>query len=391
MQNGNKVAIVLGIVCLFLSVYIIAYPYLVVESKPNSIASLTSTIEDLTDRINSQNEQLAKDNSTIASLNAAIEQLQNQSSHSPATPQPTPPPNDNAALNAQISSLQSQVSAQQNTIESLNNQIANLTDILNSQNSQKTTLVYHVAEKGEAWSNLPNATDTYNQILALDNNAHDIVFLPEYMGNVNWSDTLAWLSANFGGQYGIPIMLEVFGGGNESTPTPMLTSDQILDAMAVSNVQSVRICEVVSWHMEANQTFPADYLLGLLSFCRANNLTVFWTEWKNESFPLIQEYISGYEDIVTVSFSTNSQDFQPTAGFLLLKDSFQNWGASVQAWYWVTYQNQDLMDMPPSLLLEHALSANSLGAKVIEFEPFWYFFDNGTPNANAILLEEMLQ
>jgi hypothetical protein len=44
------------------------------------------------------------------------------------------------------------------------------------------------------------------------------------------------------------------------------------------------------------------------------------------------------------------------------------------------------MTCPPSLILEHTLTAKALGAKIIQFEPYWYFFDNGTPNNNLKLL-----
>jgi len=31
--------------------------------------------------------------------------------------------------------------------------------------------------------------------------------------------------------------------------------------------------------------------------------------------------------------------------------------------------------MPPSLLLEHTLAAKGIGAEIIQFEPYWYFFN----------------
>ena len=207
---------------------------------------------------------------------------------------------------------------------------------------------------------------------------------------MNWTQELAWISSNFGGPQGIPIMLDVFGGGDGSTPTPMLSINDISAAMAVCNVQSIRIAEVVSWHIEHQQPLPTAYITDLLAFARAHNLKVFWTEWKANTFGMVQTSIQGYEDIVTVSFSTNSQDLEPLDGFLYLNGMFTHWGASVQAWYWETHYNASLMDMPASLLLEHAVAAKSVGAEVIQFEPYWYFFDNGQANNNLKLLENNL-
>ena len=181
-------------------------------------------------------------------------------------------------------------------------------------------------------------------------------------------------------------MLQIWGGGNNSIPTPMLTEEQIMQAMANANVQSVRISEVISWYKDNNQTFSTEHLNDLLIFCKTNNLPIFWTEWKKESFPLIQNLTRGYENLLTVSFSTNSGDSQPIDGFLYLNNNFQHWGASVQAWYWETYHNETLLNMPASLILEHYFSAEGLGAQIIQFEPYWYFFDNGTANENLKLL-----
>jgi hypothetical protein len=46
--------------------------------------------------------------------------------------------------------------------------------------------------------------------------------------------------------------------------------------------------------------------------------------------------------------------------------------------------------MPISLLIQHALSAKNIGAEVLQFEPYWYFFDNGEAKENLKLLEIML-
>ena len=116
------------------------------------------------------------------------------------------------------------------------------------------------------------------------------------------------------------------------------------------------------------------------------DLKLFWTEWKAETFKAIQTYIKGYEDIVTVSFSTNSGDLEPADGFMQVSKMFQHWGGSVQAWYWTTRYGPDPLNMPISLLIQHALSAKNIGAEILQFEPYWYFFDNGQANENLKLL-----
>lgn len=261
--------------------------------------------------------------------------------------------------------------------------------------NQQPTLVFHVSEKGEdyPYARLPNPSYTFGQILA-ENSTCNIILLPEFKGNINWTEELAWIAENFGGPRGIPIMIDTFCGGTQNTPTPMLTTDQITQAMDKANVQYIRIAEVISWHIENRKPFPTDYLSNIFEFAKTNNLKVFWTEWKNdyptenvETFTAIKNYIQGYEDIVTVSFSTNSYELEPVDGFLKLNQMFPNWGASIQPWYWNTTHNQDLMTCPPSLILEHSLTAKELGAKIIQYEPYWYFFNYvGSPNDNLKLL-----
>jgi hypothetical protein len=120
-------------------------------------------------------------------------------------------------------------------------------------------------------------------------------------------------------------------------------------------------------------------------------LKLLWTEWKLETFPTLETYISGYEDIVTVSFSTNSGDCEPSEVFTQISQTFQHCGGSIQAWYWETRNGIGTnMEMPASLLTEHAVFAKTLGAEIIEFESYWYFFNNGDANDNLRLLEALL-
>ena len=246
------------------------------------------------------------------------------------------------------------------------------------------TLVYHVCENqkiGNSIMHIPNVTAVYQQILTANANKYqNILLLPGYGGS--WADELAWLAANFGGADGIPIMLEVFCPG---TPVFQLTIDQISDAMAVCNVKWLRFAEVISWCRDRNLAFPTDYVSDILNFCKNHNLKLFWNEYSiDDVFQKIKSYTSGFEDTVTVSFSTNSGEMEPADGFAHVKSLFSHWGGSVQSWYWETrhrsetgagpIKEEESRNMPISLMIDHALLCRNMGAEVIQFEPYWYFF-----------------
>lgn len=251
------------------------------------------------------------------------------------------------------------------------------------------TLVHHVCEKtGDI--HIPNMQDVYDQILAANNGKYPNVLLhPELNGHANWAEELAWIEDNFGGVDGIPIMLGVFGT-NDIGGVFQLSTDDISAAMAVANVKWVRIFEVVGWYYENRQTFPTDYIAEILAFCDEHNLKVFWSEWtlKDNGFEDVRTYIEGYEDIVTVGFATNSFDLEPEEGFkYLIGLRFEHWGGSVQAWYWNTRHHDlvsgwtyppglsDLMNMPIAWMITHANTCKYLGGELIQFEPYWYFFN----------------
>ena len=178
-----------------------------------------------------------------------------------------------------------------------------------------------------------------------------------------------------------------------------LSIENLTTALTKFDVEYLRFAEPISWHIEHNITFPTEYAESILAFCRENNLKIFWTEWKTDHeetntriFTQIKELIRGYEDIVTVSFSTNSGEEEPALGFLNVEEMFDHWGASIQAWYWETRYNETLMDMPPALIGLHTAIAKSTGAEIIQFEPYWYFFnpETGEPTENLELLFTML-
>ncbi len=338
---------------------------LVSNQKESEITNLTSTINAQTSQINNLQAKVKDDNTTINSLSTQIANLQNQ-----------------------ITSMSNQISSLTNQTTVLQNQVKDLKEITNySSPSQLQTLVFHVSEKGEsyAWGRLPDAAYTYNQILSLNNNKYNIFLLPEYEGDNNWTATFAWLKQNFAN---IPIVLSVFEGGSTNIPNRKLTIDQIAQAMTALDIRELRIGEIISWYMSNLQPFPVDYVTSLLNFTRTHALRLEWSEWQTEygAYPRIQSYIKGYEDIVTITFQTNSRNVEPRDGFSLTSGTFQHWGGSIQSWYWQERNYGSEFDMPTSVLLQQTLVAKKLGAETLEFEPYWYLFDNGTPRENLQIL-----
>lgn len=370
---GRNLAIALGIICVVLAaglVGAVANYTLIINNKDSAIQSKDSQIQQLQTWLQENNTYY---NFQINSLNSQIESLQGQV----------------ASANSQISSLNSQITT-------LQSQVNDLTAIINLSKSKLKTLVYHVQETGEDWCHAPDINHIYQQILTLNQNRCRILLLPQ-RNYENWTEQLAWLTDNFAGT-GIPVMLDIFGAGTKETPVPMLSTDDIMAVMAVCDVEWLRFAEVVAWHIDRNLPFPTEYVTTILNFCREHNLKLFWTEYKvgDNVFQKIQTYITGFEDIVTVSFSTNSGDLEPADGFIIISKMFQHWGGSVQSWYWETRHrpNDDPLalsfQMPISLLIEHSLLAKYIGAEVIQFEPYWYFFDNGEAKDSLRLLETML-
>ncbi len=246
--------------------------------------------------------------------------------------------------------------------------------------SELKTVVWHISEKGEEtdWGHTPDVQSTYQEILNRSA-PYDVLLLPEYKGNLNWTETFGWLSSNF---TGIPIVLSVFEGGYDKLPDPnaQLTVSEIQQAMSKCDVKMIRFSEIISWYMGQNQTFPIDYVRNMLSFARQHNMKVLWSEWKigDDVIQPLRSYIAGYENTVTVLAQTNSEFNEPLEAFQMVSQ-FQHWGASIQNWYWVENRGYDEMDMPTSLIIRHLQTATSMGAEVLQFESSRYFFDNGEP------------
>ena len=372
MSRDRIAAVIALVMCVVFAISLVGTTNnysVAMKQKDSEIENLTSTIDNKNSQISDLQDKIANDNTTINSLNAQVTDLQNQ-----------------------VTSTYNQISSSTSQTTTLQNQVNDLTEIINTTMSSKLrTLIFHVCEKGAGytWGHLPNVNYTYNQILKLNNGMYDVLLLPEYEGDQNWTETFAWLKQNFAG---IPIVLSVFEGGFNNSPNRQLTVDQISEAVASLNVRELRIGEIVSWYMSRLSAFPADYVRGLLNFTRAHGLKMQWSEWEVDYgvFQRIKGYIAGFEDIVTVTFQTNNKQVEPWDGFLSASGMFQHWGGSVQSWYWQERGYGSESDMPTSVLLEHTLAGKKLGAEILEFEPYWYLFDNGEPRENLQILMTVL-
>jgi len=386
MNKDRLVAVVAILLCVsiavgFVSVFVGFSDAL--EQKSLEIQDLEGTIGDKNDEISGLQVKVASDAAVISAQNETISQLQGQFDSSSRQIESLEAQvgeirDELSVANSQISSLTSSVTSLQQEVERLNGVIAAL-----NKPSNVETLVFHVCEKGEGyiWGRLPNANYTYSQVLKLNNGTYEVLLLPEYKGNLNWTETFAWLKSNFSG---IPISLSIFEGGPNEAPNLRLAVAEIWDAVSALDVRELRIGEIVSWHIEHGLPFPVDWVRGVLSFARLADLRVVWSEWKvgDNVFRQVSTYIDGFEDIVTVAFQTNSGDLEPANGFELVNDLFPHWGGSIQSWYWGTRKLGNETAMPATLFMQHALEAGNMGAESLQFEPYWYLFENGEPNEN---------
>ena len=161
--------------------------------------------------------------------------------------------------------------------------------------------------------------------------------------------------------------------------------------------------------------FPDEYVIGLLQFCRANGIKVYFCEWKIAAFDKVLQVIAGFEDIVTVGFKTNSGDMEPAFAFKYLVDKLrassphpEHWGATIESWYWETRHrglsahpeaniwNPD--NMPVSYMVCHMQEAVSMptvwysGAELLQFEAYWWFFEHttGKPRESLRIIHRFL-
>ena len=248
-------------------------------------------------------------------------------------------------------------------------------------------IIVHVCKKPDThnFSQISDINYVYRQIREgfAPNN---VLLNPEFEGNLNYTATLEWISKNF---TEIPICLNVFEGGDVNLPfgpNVKLSISEIKQAMAVADVQMVRFVEIISWYMaHPDLPYPKEDVRGILEFCKNNNLQVVWSEWKisDDVWESLNSTIAGYEDIVTFVYQTNNEYNDPFVGFLHAIQ-FPHWGGSIQSWYWNTTIHRSEMEMPVELIANHTKLARNMGAEIIQFEPYWYFFDNDGKPSDAM-------
>jgi len=269
------------------------------------------------------------------------------------------------------------------------------------------TLVYHVSEKTnpEFLVHIPNVNDVYQQILVANaGKVPEVVLLPEYNSHGDWAAEAAWVIANF---QDIPVMVDCAGGWDTNQ---YVTPERLQAIIAAGvNVKWIRIAELVSYYEEwLELPFPDAYVLSLLQFCQANNIKVYFCEWKITAFDKVLQVIAGFEDIVTVGFKTNSGDMAPAGGFKYLVEKLrassphpEHWGATVESWYWETRHRGlaahpeasvwEPNNMPVSFMICHAQEAVTMptvwysGAELLQFEAYWWFFEHTTGKARESL------
>ena len=316
-KSSRIITASLGIICIILTATltgtIIQYNS-TIEAKERTIDYQEHQIEEKNNTISYLNIQLTNRNSQIENITNQKDQIQNWLD------------NNSTAFETQIEYLQDQNSINQQTIidlrsqnltnqqiinELLNQNLTNqqtIIDLLNQKDKRESvltfntsdlqTLVFHIVGEKEDWINKTDINQIYNELLALSNNTHEIIILPEVREHQNWTVTLEWLNNDFMGKEGIPIMLEVFSGSEENFSITKLSLENIKTALTKNNIKYLRVAEVKSWYMEHNEPFPEDYVIDLLELCRINNLKIFWTEWKTDSLPEEVEVFTYIEKLI---------------------------------------------------------------------------------------------
>lgn len=248
-----------------------------------------------------------------------------------------------------------------------------------------STVIMHFAERPDLNINCPDPHDTYE--LIKDRFAgKEVWVIPEYNGNKNSTKRVEWLAENFAG---ISVVIDVFEGGDESSPRVMLSIADLEQIMSVAHMTAIRFPEVISWYMNANETSPVnvpiEWIHDIIDFALSKNLKIYWSEWKlgKDIEVLTNATLAGYEDKISYLYQTNNQYQHPLIGYSYAHE-FPHWGASVQSWY-VTAQDEDRSDLSVDIVAKYALLARNMGAETIQFEPYSYFLENGEP------LEPMLR
>jgi hypothetical protein len=240
------------------------------------------------------------------------------------------------------------------------------------------TVIVHFSEKGDSSDvHCPNPHYAYEP--CKQGFAGKVVWvIPEYDGNTNMDARLDMLTQNF---TGIPVVIDIFEGGNKTEPNVMLNEADLEKIMTVADVKAVRFPEVISWYMQANRTrpvpFPIEWIHKMLDFALSKGLRIYWSEWKlgTDIEKITNETLAGYEDKLTYLYQTNNQYQIPLIGISYTHE-FPHWGASVQSWYVDPVTGEHKSDLAVDIVAEYAKLARNMGAETIQFEPYWYFFDN---------------
>ncbi len=240
--------------------------------------------------------------------------------------------------------------------------------------------------------------DIYQKILLAVNGkvpAENVVLLPEFNAHDDWPSEATWITANF---EGIPVMVDCAGGWEHH-----VTASELAALIAAGvQVRWIRIAELVSYYEEwLHEDFPDAYVVGLLQFCKDNNIKIYFCEWKISAFDKVLKVIEGFEDIVTVGFKTNSGDMEPAFAFKFLVNKLraespcpEHWGATIESWYWETrhrglsaYPEANVWEpnnLPVSFMICHMQEAIGMptvwysGAELLQFEAYWWFFEHTT-------------
>jgi hypothetical protein len=246
------------------------------------------------------------------------------------------------------------------------------------------TVMVHFSEKGDG-SDVHCPYPHYAYELCKQRFAGKSVWvIPEYEGNMNLNARVEMLAQNY---TGILICIDAFeGGNNASRPNVRLNIRDLEQIMSVADVRAIRFPEVISWYMLANDTnteplpFPKEWIHEMLDFALSKGLKIYWSEWKlgTDIEEITKETLAGYEDNITYLYQTNNPWEIPLIGNCYAHE-FQHWGASVQSWYKVhPNDTEERDDLDIDIVAEYAKLARNMGAETIQFEPYWYFFDNSS-------------
>jgi len=245
------------------------------------------------------------------------------------------------------------------------------------------TVIVHFSEKGDG-SDVHCPYPHYAYELCKQRFAGKSVWvIPEYDGNMDMTARLEMLTQNY---TDILVCIDAFeGGDNASRPNVRLSIRELEQIMSVADVRAIRFPEVISWYMRANDTntepvpFPIEWIHEMLDFALSKGLRIYWSEWKlgNDIEKITNETLAGYEDKITYLYQTNNQYQIPLIGISYAHE-FPHWGASVQSWYVDPITGIHKWDLPLDVVADYAKLARNMGAETIQFEPYWYFFNNNS-------------